>query len=275
MDANNSSKVWADSAARSPGGTSPWLFILGVNNSGTGLLERVISKHPGVRSLPDEGQLLSTALPRPWRHGVSRLWTQRLDLFRLTEEHSGEPAQLAKAHWLPQFSVGEGYLMEKSPPRAIQSRWLNRWFSPAFFVGIVRNPFAACEGIRRRCGCGLEPAAIHWSIGNQLMIRDLEHVEHSLLVRYEDLVRDPLSQLRTIASFLELSEDFDSRVLDERIEAPNRAGAPLPLQDLNSESLEQMSTEDLRIVDFWTQDMRQRLGYPDAQVLCGPRGHAS
>ena len=42
-----------------------WLFILGVNNSGTTILSKILETHPEIRTLPKEGQHLTTAFPKP------------------------------------------------------------------------------------------------------------------------------------------------------------------------------------------------------------------
>ena len=44
-------------------GNHYWLFILGLNNSGTTLLHDLLKSHPAMRWLPNEGQYLTGALP--------------------------------------------------------------------------------------------------------------------------------------------------------------------------------------------------------------------
>ena len=63
-----------------------WVFIMGCSNSGTSLLKQLLASHPKIASLPDEGHRLTEALPRANNFGVVRVWTERLDKFRMTEE---------------------------------------------------------------------------------------------------------------------------------------------------------------------------------------------
>ena len=73
-------------------GDQGWLFVLGVNNSGSTILTKVLESHPQIRALPQEGQLLTDAFPRPDHLDVVRNWSTRLDLFRWTEEDDPYPA---------------------------------------------------------------------------------------------------------------------------------------------------------------------------------------
>ena len=131
-------------------GKYSWLFILGCNNSGTTLLTQILGSHPLIRSLPKEGQHLTEAMPNSSKLGVGRVFTQRLDCFRWIETDDSTPAKQLRYDWARHFDPPPGILMEKSPPDAVRSRWLQQNFQPCRFLAIVRSPYAVCEGIRRR-----------------------------------------------------------------------------------------------------------------------------
>jgi glycosyltransferase involved in cell wall biosynthesis len=244
---------------------SRWLFILGVNNSGTSLLDYLLRQHPEIAGLPSEGQYLTSALPRPWDHGVGRLWTQRLDQFRLMEQDSGDRAESAKTDWSRHFGSDSShqYQLEKSPPRTIQSRWLQRWFQPATFIAIVRDPHAVCEGIRRRRGCEIESAALHWTIGNQIMLNDLPHLQRSILIRYEQLVCDPDGELAKLKRFLSLDSEFAPEIADLPCDAPNHLGTPVKMSDMNRNSKNNLSQDDCRVIDRWTGELWSKITCTD------------
>ena len=66
-----------------------WVFIMGCTNSGTSLLSKLLASHPKIASFPSEGQWLTKVLMDEETLGVSRVWTERLDKFRMTEETQG------------------------------------------------------------------------------------------------------------------------------------------------------------------------------------------
>lgn len=239
-----------------------WCFILGVNNSGTTLLDRILGGHAEVRTLPGEGHAVTTALPIPWRHNISRLWSERLDVFRWTEADDPAPAWRALHDWAFYYRSQTGrVLLEKSPPDTIRSRWLQRWFQPSQFLVLVRNPYAVCEGIRRRTGQPIEAAALHWSTANEILFDDLGSLDRHLCVCYEDLCANPVDMLRRISEFLELKIRFDPESLG-RLEVHNIHGQPSAIQNFNEETIARLSADDIRTINRIAGPTIEKLHYP-------------
>src|SRR4051794_8746356 len=69
----------------------PWLFIAGMNNSGTTLLVRMLARSGIFRSLPREGHFLTPYLGFPQGRATSltRIFTIATEQFRLTEATPG------------------------------------------------------------------------------------------------------------------------------------------------------------------------------------------
>jgi hypothetical protein len=250
---------WADERLALDGGY--WLFLLGLNNSGSSILSRILASHPRVRSLPNEGQLLTPAFPKAPQYGVGRNWTTRPDIFRWTEESDPTPAARARFDWAYLFEPGPGILLEKSPPDAIRARWLQANFRPSRFVALTRHPYAVCEGIRRRTGLSVEEAARHWLVGNEILLEDVERLERCLTLTYESLTERPEEELERVRTFLELEEPFDETVLAAPIPMHNISGKPQRIQNLNARSLERLSPEDVETIDRIAGPLMERLGY--------------
>jgi Sulfotransferase family len=238
-----------------------WLFVLGVTNSGTSILNRLLDAHPEVRILPTEGQWLTDALPLAKQFDVRRKWTERLDVFHMTEESDPMPALRAKYDWAYHYGPGPGILVEKSPPNTLRSRWLQKNFAPSRFAAIIRHPYAVCEGIRRRSKVGIEEAARQWAKANEVMLADSEHLEHFHLVTYENLTERPDEELERFRTFLSLATPFDRSVVDTPIAMHNVTGKPQRLQNLNHTSLERLSDEEIATIDRIAGPMMTRLGY--------------
>jgi Sulfotransferase family len=238
-----------------------WLFILGLNNSGTSLLSHVLGRHPDVRSLPSAGQGLTAGLPRARDFGVSRNWTSRPEVFRWTEETRPEAALRVRYDWARAFPTREGILLEKSPPNTMRSRWLQRHFRPCRFVAIVRNPYAVCEGMRRREGIPIEEAALHWRRGHGYLLEDLPWLEQVLRLSYEGFCDDLAGHLARLETFLDLDRPIDRSVLDGTVPTHNLGGRPRPIANLNAESIARLSEADREVVGDVIGEMITRLGY--------------
>jgi hypothetical protein len=238
-----------------------WLFLLGCNNSGTTLLMEILQSHPIIRQLPKEGQRLTTAIPNSAPLGIGRVFTQRLDLFRQTETGDGSCVPHLRYDWAYYSDPRPGIRFEKSPPNTLRSRWIQRYFAPARFLVLVRNPYAVCEGIGRRRGHSIEEAAVHWRTVHEVLREDIPHLERSLTVRYEDFCEEPLSVLEKVQQFLGVEEPFDASLVTRSYNAHNMDGSPQRLQNFNARSIERLSDADRAAITRVIGDEMTRWGY--------------
>lgn len=217
-----------------------WLFVLGVNNSGTTLLANFLSSHPEIEGLPNEGQYLTDAIPHPKTEGVPRMWSKKLDVFRWLENDSAEAAAKARSDWSKHYRENDVYWLEKSPPNTIRSRWLQAHFPNPHFISIVRHPIAVCEGMKRRIGCSIEEAAHHWLDSNSLLINDMQYLNKVILIRYEDLVTDSIGTTNKISKLLQLNEKFDPNLF-KSVRSHSIEGETQGFANLNLKSFENLS----------------------------------
>jgi Sulfotransferase family len=239
----------------------PWLFILGLNNSGTTLLVDLLKSHPEVRWLPNEGQYLTDALPLPRAYDVPRNFSRRMDIFHCTEQTDPTPALRIKFDWSYYYQQRPGILLEKSPPNTLRSRWLQAHFQPSRFLAIIRHPYAVCEGIRRRGGQPIAEAALHWVRSHECLLDDMKHLQHCLCFRYEELCSQPEEHLKLIERFLGLGSPFNRDVLTTPRHIHNIDSTPQLIRNLNLRSLEQLSADDLAQIDRIAGPLMDRLGY--------------
>lgn len=242
-----------------------WVFVIGCNNSGTTLLYEMLGCHPEVTLLPHEGQYLTRLLPLPSEAGAPRVWTERLDAFRLTEDDTRVDAARLAFDWLRQAETPvERIIVEKSPPDAIRARWLQHAFPDSYFIGIVRSGYAVVEGIRRRQGYPVERCARHWELANRLMLDDAKQLRRVLLVRYEDLFDGLPVMAKAIGAFLGIDAAPLERVRELELSVHNMDDATTRLTDYNRRSLENLSPADIAAVDAVAGPMLDRLGYERA-----------
>jgi len=77
-------------------------------------------------------------------------------------------------------------------------------YPDAVFVGLVRHGLALCEGFLRRGWKTHEIAAMYGKICSK-MIRDSEEKENYIIVRFEDLIKQPSEEIKKIYSFAGLN----------------------------------------------------------------------
>jgi hypothetical protein len=247
-----------------------WLFVLGLNNSGTTLLVDLLKNHPAVRTLPNEGQYLTTALPLPRAYGVPRNYSRRLDIFHWTETSDPSPALRVQYDWALHYPARPGILVEKSPPNTLRSRWLQHNFRPSRFLAIVRHPYAVCEGTRRRDGHSIEEAAWHWVRSNECLLNDIEYLEQCLFFRYEDLCANPEDYLGKLEQFLGLDIPINRSVLTTPRNIHNIDSMPQKIRNMNERSLQQLSQADLATIDRIAGSLMERLGYEQDRLSSTP-----
>lgn len=242
-----------------------WVFLVGCYNSGTQLGMHVLGSHPQISALPEEGQFLTDQFTADYELGLPRMWVLREDLFRLTEADEGPDATRLKKEWGIRLDLSKPILLEKSPPNAARTRWLQRHFRNAHFLAFVRNGYAVAEGIRRKAapkhrrgGWPLELCARQWARCNEVLLEDAEHLERVLWVKYEDLADRPEAEIERILDFLgiEQPDGIDLKTawsVHERKE---------PIRNMNQESFDRLSQEDIAAITREAGSMLERFGYP-------------
>jgi hypothetical protein len=242
-----------------------WLFLVGCYNSGTTLLDQLLSAHPHVSSLPTEGHFLTDQFVKDYEVGLPRMWVENEALFRLTEDDSGPDATRIKKEWGMRAGSIRSVFLEKSPPNTPRARWLQKHFAPAYFVSIVRNGYAVAEGIARKAEPygRAEPwpiarCAAQWRRSIEILEQDAEQLERLLWVRYEDLAKDPAAVLSRIYEFVGLDPMADNAAADSNFAVHERNE---PIRNMNQESFDRLSDAQIAEIDAVCGDYLEKFGY--------------
>lgn len=241
-----------------------WVFLVGCYNSGTTLLAELLGQHPSISALPTEGHFITDQFVKDYDIGLPRMWVEREDLFRLNETDDGpDPIRLTK-EWAMRLDCSKPVLLEKSPPNSAKTRWLQKHFDNAHFVGIVRDPYAVSEGITRKAdpkhlinSWPIEMSAYQWMRSNQILQQDAEYLQRFMWVKYEDLADDTVGTLNKITEFVGV-EGFDhfesgrSWSIHERNEQ---------VRNMNSESIKRLSPQQIDSITRVAGVMMDVFGY--------------
>ena len=241
-----------------------WIFIVGCYNSGTTLLRKILGSHPLISALPSEGQYLTDQFPSDHEIGLSRMWVLREDLYRLTENDSGPDAIRIKREWGMRLDKSRQIFLEQTPANAARTRWLQKNFKNAYFIGIIRNGYAVTEGITRKAkpihseqGWSIEQAAYQWSRSNEILCDDAKHLDHFIWSKYEDLAENPEKEISRILKFLEIPEhgsielnnDWSVHERDQKI------------RNFNAEGINRLTKEQITTINNVSKKTLLEFGY--------------
>jgi hypothetical protein len=190
-----------------------FVFLAGLHRSGTTLLARLLGAHPEISGFSDtgapadEGQHLQSVYPSDHEYGRPGRFAFAPEM-HLTESSplaSEESARTLFEEWSPHWDLSRPFLLEKSPPNLLKTRFLQALFPDSAFVVLLRHPIpvtlatAKWRGTRR-----YHRLLEHWLHSYALFSADRERLERVHVLRYEQLVGDPAATLREIFEFLEL-----------------------------------------------------------------------
>jgi len=195
-------------------------FVLlgGLHRSGTTLLFRMLREHPSLSGFvnnqdanewlaaEDEGQYLQSVYPPaifwggPGKFAFSpeAHLTEESDL--LTAENKAKLAW----QWFPYWDLSKPYLLEKSPPNLLWTRFLQSAFPNTHFVIIERHPVAVTLATEKWSPTGVNSLVEHWLVAHEIFEADRSHLQRVMTLKYENLVSKPASTLAEIYAFLGL-----------------------------------------------------------------------
>jgi hypothetical protein len=187
-----------------------FIFICGLHRSGTSPLFRVLREHPEISGFrdtgvpEDEGQHLQTVFPPaqfyggPGRFGFAKEAHLTEESALLTRENRQKLLQ----EWSRYWDLSKRYLIEKSPPNLIKTRFLQAAFPNCQFIVLLRHPIATSMATLKWASSGLESLLEHWVHCHSLFQQDRSHLCRVHVLKYEDLIRDTETELKNIYKFL-------------------------------------------------------------------------
>ncbi len=248
-----------------------WIFILGCYNSGTTLLNQILSEHPQIAGLPDEGVMLTSELLKPEDYGWRRMWSQCFDELKNDQETTSQTASKIKKHW-SHFYEDKPYLVEKSISNVCRIPFLKEHFESAHFIHIVRNGYAVSEGIQRKAEImsgneyealkkyPLEICAKQWVDSLTVFEKHKTSLKNVMEISYESFTEDPDKVLNDITSYLGLS-NYNNKVSEKSFSVHEKSSA---IKNMNARSISKLTAEEINIINEVASESLLKYNY---QVL--------
>lgn len=198
------------------------VFLGGLHRSGTTPLARLLAAHPDVSGLSgthvteDEGQHLQTVYRTADAYGgMGRFaYAEQAHLTESSSLVSQDNARQLLDQWRPFWDLNRRYLVEKSPPNLIRTRFLQALFPEAHFVMIMRHPIVVALAMRKwnprfvskrgRLHLTMRGMVEHWLHAHDILRSDSSHIRRLHVMRYEDLISNPVDELATLQGALGL-----------------------------------------------------------------------
>ena len=213
-----------DSDASRPDRAEKFLFIICMNNSGSTLLEHVLSRCRNAVGLPPPGgpdhqvngqRFVKEYMPTPDRLKCRRTWSEQAAILQDELRYQWSTIKrIWREHWArnPKFQTANPRVfLEKSPPNVFRAPMLQKHFKNSFFILMQRNPYAVAEGIRRRANLPIARCIQHWIRCAQQQIRNEKILHRTTSLNYEDLCERPDICRERLISLIPELDDLDIR----------------------------------------------------------------
>jgi hypothetical protein len=176
------------------------VFIGGLHRSGTSLLHQILRTHPQVTGFygtgvpEDEGQHLQTVYkPAKIFGGPGKFGFDRGS--GMDESHPlacESNARRLFEQWGRHWDLEKDYLLEKSPPNLVRTRFLQMLFPNTVFVILIRHPIAVAYATKKFSRWSpIGTLVEHWLVCHERLMADLPSLDRVHCLRYEDFVCHP------------------------------------------------------------------------------------
>ncbi|NNC95429.1 MAG: sulfotransferase [Chitinophagales bacterium] len=187
-----------------------YVFVSGLHRSGTSLMFQILREQDdfsGFRDTgkpEDEGQHVQTVFKPAYFYGGPGKFGFDQDAY--LNEHSSlltpENNNRLKEEWGEYWDLSKTYLLEKSPPNLIRSRYLQTIFPDSYFITIQRHPIAVAFATRKWSKTSIQSLIEHWLTCYGIFEKDKGHLKNQMTIRYEDFVSQPKETISKIGEFL-------------------------------------------------------------------------
>jgi hypothetical protein len=193
------------------------VIVNGLARGGTNILWNIIASHPKV-CLPryETGEIIKKSRLLKWlfreKSGLNSVSSYiagiifdrqcyHLKIGCLTDKYHkySSENQIYRNN-----EISDTVLCLKSLDEEIElSNFFRRIYPSSFFIGIVRNGYALCDGLIRR-GLSAEESAKYYTKYIRLLIEQEQIFDNYKIVRFEKVIADPFCAAEHIYDFLEL-----------------------------------------------------------------------
>lgn len=205
-----------------------FIFLAGLHRSGTSLLHEIIREHPDISgfsgtSVPeDEGQHLQTIYEPAMTYGGPGKFVFDNRSY-MNESHplaTNESAIKIFKQWSNYFDLSCKFLIEKSPPNIIRTRFLQELYPDCKFIVILRHPLAVSYATQKWSKTSIKSLLEHSILSYEIFFKDMKFLRSVYVLRYEEFVLEPQKTIDNVFDYLgldpiKIKHDIRSNINDK------------------------------------------------------------
>ncbi len=189
-----------------------FVFIIGHHRSGTSLFHRIIRDHPSISGFKktnvrrDEGQHLQNLFEPDSSYGGPGKYIFNKSSYMNERNILANDVVAGKLfnQWSKYWDISKDFLLEKSPPTIVRTRFMQKLFPNSFFIKLFRNPLAVSYATRKWSKTDITSLLDHTLLGYEILDKDTFHLKNHYSLKYEDFVSNPEIEINKIFNFLGL-----------------------------------------------------------------------
>ncbi len=186
------------------------IFIGGLHRSGTSLLHKILRSHPAISGFSntgvpeDEGQHLQTVYPTAREFGGPGSFGFAEASF-MDEKHplaTSESSRRLLKDWRPYWDITKYYLLEKSPPNIVRTRFLQQIFPNSIFIILLRHPIVVAYATKKWSKNNIPSLIEHSLRCYERFWEDMLFLNRVYVIRYEEFVLEPRQHIHRLIDWI-------------------------------------------------------------------------
>lgn len=227
-----------------------YLFILSPPFCGSTLLNELISTSKNISCNNNIGTREGQTLPL-----VKDIMFDR----NRWDENKKIPWKKIKKVWHLYWDLSKPILLDKSTTNIMRINELRKFFSPIFFIVIVRNPYAQCEGIIRRNNKSADFAAKFTLNCLKLQRNNIESGKDILFINYEEICDSTIKTIKKIQNINPLLNDIK---IKNNFKAHNyKSKKRMKIINLNKDKIAKLTDNQIKIINSYFHKEKELLEY--------------
>ena len=170
-----------------------------------------------------------------------------------------------KKIWNKYWDRSKSVLLEKSPPNICRANDIDKVFSNSKYICLLRNPYAQIQSNIRRYNTDLESATKKYISYLKFQKNNIETLENTLVMFYEELADNPSKAKKKISNFLPLLEDIN---INLKFNAHNmHQKKQMGITNLNKESIKILSKDQINSINTILNKEQELIKYFNYKIL--------
>ena len=233
-----------------------YLFILSPPFSGSTLLNQIISSSKNVSCNNNIGTREGQTIP-----GVKKIMFDK----KRWDEKKQIPWKKIKKIWRSHWFLKKPILLDKSIPNIMRVNQLKDVFYPNYFICMVRNPYAICEGVMRRSNKSAEVAAKFTIKCFKYQMKNIKSHKDILFFSYEDLCENTTNTINKIKQHINKLDDINT---NQKFNAHNfKTKKSMHITNLNYEKINKIQQKDLLIINKYFKESKDVLDFFNYDII--------